>query len=239
MANRDPEHYVDLLGGIKIHVRDVYCKALKPANQELTQFYWEIGRMIAIHQRLDGWGISVVERLAKDLRKEFPDIKGLSSSNLSKMKHMFEKYSSNKRLMQLVLEVGWSHNIIILKRCMDDLEREFYIRSVRKHAWPIKLLAQNIKNQIYQKTLAVQTNFERTLPPKRKTQVGLAFRDEYIFDFVELDDSHSERELERALVAEPASLLATIGGGGIGLPRSAVSRPSCREKIFHRYPSVS
>lgn len=214
MANRDPERFADLLDGIKIHVRDAHCKALKSGNQGLTPFYWEIGRMIAIRQRLDGWGISVIDRLAKDLQKEFPDVKGLSSSNLSGMKHMFEKYSSNEKLMQLVLEVGWSHNIIILKRCKDDLEREFYIRNVRKHAWPIKLLAQNIKNQFYQKTLVVQTNFERTLPPKQKTQASLAFRDEYRFDFVNLDDSHSERELELALVAKPDFLLAAIGGGG-------------------------
>ena len=228
MANRDPEHYADLLGGIKIHVRDVYCKALKPANQELTQFYWEIGRMIAIHQRLDGWGISVVDRLARDLQKEFPDIKGLSSSSLSRMKNMFEEYSSNEKLMQLVLEVGWSHNLIILKRCKNDLEREFYIRNVRKYAWSIKLLTQKIKNRIHQKTLFRPNNFEGTLPPELKTQASLAFRDEYKFDFVNLDDYHSERELELALVAKPDFLLAAMGGGGgrMLLLWSAVPCPS-------------
>jgi predicted nuclease of restriction endonuclease-like (RecB) superfamily len=82
----------------------------------------------------------VVERLAADLRAEFPGIGGFSSSNLWRMKAFFEAYRGLEKLVPLVREIGWSHNLVILQRCKDPLEREFYLRMTRKFGWSKNVL---------------------------------------------------------------------------------------------------
>ncbi len=82
-----------------------------------------------------GWGKAVVEQFAADLRTEFPGVGGFSASNLWRMKAFFEAYTGLEKLASLVREIGWSHNLAILERCKDPLEREFYLRITRKFGW--------------------------------------------------------------------------------------------------------
>ena len=100
--------------------------------KELVGLYWDIGRMIVDRQKGDTWGKAVVQQLASDLRGEFPGVGGFSASNLWRMKSFFESYVASKKLAPLVREIGWSHNLVIMERCHDELEREFYIRMTKK-----------------------------------------------------------------------------------------------------------
>jgi predicted nuclease of restriction endonuclease-like (RecB) superfamily len=154
----------------------------------------------------------VVERLAADLRAEFPGIGGFSSSNLWRMKAFFEAYRGLEKLVPLVREIGWSHNLVILERCKDPLEREFYLRMTRKFGWSKNVLIHQIDNQSYEKSLLGQTNFDQALTPALQAQAKLAVQDEYTFDFLELGEKHSERELERALTARIEDFLRAMGG---------------------------
>ncbi len=204
--------YVTLLSEIKERIRGAQYEALKAVNQELISLYWDIGRIIHERQKGKSWGKSVVENLASDLQQEFPGIKGFSSQNLWRMKQFYETYALKEKLSPLVREIGWTHNIIILMNCKDDLEREFYIRMTRKFGWTKNVLAVQIENQSYEKTLLGQTNFEKTMPPQLKDQAKLAVKDEYTFDFLELGEEHSERELERAILAKVEKFLREMGG---------------------------
>jgi predicted nuclease of restriction endonuclease-like (RecB) superfamily len=111
-----------------------------------------------------------------------------------------------------VAEIGWTQNLLILEKCKDDLQREFYIRMVRKYGWTKDVLIHHIEGKSYEKTLLNQTNFTETLPERLHGQAKLAIRDEYHFDFLELGEEHSERELERALLAKIDSFLRQMGG---------------------------
>ena len=168
--------------------------------------------MIVEKQKGKTWGKGIVENLAKDLQVEFPGIRGFSSQNLWRMKQFYETYASKEKLSPMVREIGWTHNIIILMNCKDDLEREFYIQMTRKFGWTKNVLAVQIENQAYEKTLLGQTNFEKTLSPQLKDQAKLAVKDEYTFDFLELGEEHSERELERAILSKVEAFLREMGG---------------------------
>ena len=159
-----------------------------------------------------GWGKAVVEQLAADLRTEFPGVGGFSASNLWRMKAFFEAYTGLEKLAPLVREIGWSHNLAILERCKDPLEREFYLRMTRKFGWSKNVLIHQIDNQSYEKSLLGQTNFDQALTPELRAQAKLAVKDEYTFDFLELGEEHSERELERALIARIEDFLRAMGG---------------------------
>jgi predicted nuclease of restriction endonuclease-like (RecB) superfamily len=168
--------------------------------------------MIVVRQEGETWGKSIVQQLASDLQREFSGVGGFSASNLWRMKAFFETYQGIEKLAPLVREIGWSHNIVIVERCSDAMEREFYIRMTRKFGWSKNVLIHQIDNQSYEKSLLGQTNFDQTLTPELRTQAKLAVKDEYIFDFLELGEAHSERELERALIAKVEHFLKAMGG---------------------------
>ena len=207
-----PQDYPRLLTEIKERIRSAQYEALKAVNKELVGLYWDIGRMIVERQDVEGWGKAVVEQLAADLRTEFPGVGGFSSSNLWRMKAFFEAYTGLEKLAPLVREIGWSHNLAILERCKDPLEREFYLRMTRKFGWSKNVLIHQIDNQSYEKSLLGQTNFDQALTPELRAQAKLAVKDEYTFDFLELGEEHSERELERALIARIEDFLRAMGG---------------------------
>ena len=207
-----PADYGSLLVAVKERVRTAQCQALKAVNKELVGLYWDIGRMIARRQTDQGWGQAVVERLAGDLQKEFPGVKGFSVQNLWYMRQLYLEYHGSAKLQPLVGEIGWTHNIIVLQRCKDPLEREFYLRMTRKFGWSKNVLVHQIENQSYEKTLLGQTNFDQAMTPELRAQAKLAVKDEYTFDFLELGEEHSERELERALIARVEDFLRAMGG---------------------------
>ena len=207
-----PEDYVHLLADVKERVRNAQYAALKAVNKELVGLYWDIGRMIADRQKVEGWGKSVVEQLSKDLQAEFPGVRGYSAQNLWYMRQFFLEYHEDVKLQPLVGEISWAKNLVIMGRCKDPLEREFYIRMTRKFGWTKNVLIHQIENQNYEKSLLGQTNFDQALTPELRARAQLAVRDEYTFDFLALGDEYGERELENALIDRVEDFLRAMGG---------------------------
>jgi len=177
---------------IKHKILSSQYEALKAVNKELISLYWDIGQSIVEKQETFGWGKSVVKKLSEELQKEFVGIKGFSVQNLWNMRLFYLEYSQNEKLQTLSREIGWSHNVAIFQKCKDNLEREFYIKSVVKFGWSYRVLDNHIDNKSYEKYLLNQTNFDKTLPNEYKYQAKLAVKDEYNFDFLELSDEHNE-----------------------------------------------
>ena len=207
----DPD-YAHLLAEVKERVRSAQYAALKAVNTELVGLYWDIGKMIAERQRDAEQGSAIAEQLSNDLRAEFPGIGGFSRRNVFYMREFYLLYRDDERVQPLVAQIGWTHNLVIFQRCKDALEREFYIRMTRKFGWSKHVLIHQIDNQSYEKSLLGQTNFDQALTPKLRAQAKLAVKDEYTFDFLELSEEHSERELERALIARIEDFLRAMGG---------------------------
>lgn len=212
MSELKEGNYGELLVEIKQRIRSAQYEALKAVNKELIALYWDIGQMIVTRLQSETWGKSVVANLSKDLQAEFPGISGFSVANLWRMKLFYETYVSHQKLAPLVREIGWTHNLVIMEKCKDDLEREFYIRMTRKFGWTKNVLIHQIENQSYEKILLNQTNFEQTLPESIRKVAKLAVKDEYTFDFLELGDEHSERQLELAILAHVEPFLQEMGG---------------------------
>src|SRR6185437_7902285 len=158
------------------------------------------------------WGRGVVQNLAKDLQLEFPGVAGFSAPNLYKMRQFYEAYRDNEFLSPLVREISWTKNLVILERCNEDQEREFYLRRTKQFGWTKNVLIHQIENRTYEKTVANQTNFDVALPEHIRNQAKLAVKDEYTFDFLELADEHSERQLEQAILAKVEPFLMEMGG---------------------------
>lgn len=204
--------YKLFLREIKERIHQAQYEALKAVNKELISLYWDIGKKIVTQQKKYGWGKAIVENLAKDLQIEFPGIKGFSKDNLWRMRKFYLYYSNNPKLAPLVQEISWVKNIVIIEYCKNDLEREFYIKMTKKFGWTKNVLIHQIEGNAYEKFLTNQTSFDKTLPDKIKVQVKLAVKDEYTFDFLELGEEHSEKELELALINNVRQFLIEMGG---------------------------
>ncbi len=206
------DSYLSLLREIKERIRSAQYAALRAVNRELINLYWDIGRLIVDRQSGETWGRSVVQNLAKDLQLEFPGVAGFSAPNLYKMRHFYDTYRANENLSPLVREISWTKNLVILEQCSEDEEREFYLRRTQQFGWTKNVLIHQIENRTYEKTRLNQTSFDTTLPESIRQHVKLAVKDEYTFDFLELADEHSERQLEHAILAKVEPFLLEMGG---------------------------
>jgi predicted nuclease of restriction endonuclease-like (RecB) superfamily len=211
MSNISDINYKVFLEEIKAKVYQSQYEALKKVNKQLIELYLFIGQSIIEKQKKHNWGNSVVEELAKDLQKEFVGIKGFSSRNLWYMRNFYNHYYQNEKLQPLVAEISWSHNILILDKCKDDLEREFYIKMAIKYGWSKSILIYQIEGKSYERFLLNQTNFDQSLEEKYKYQAKLAVKDSYNFGFLEIEESYDEKELEQSIIKNIRSFLLEMG----------------------------
>jgi predicted nuclease of restriction endonuclease-like (RecB) superfamily len=198
------------IASIKEKIRLAQYEALKEVNTQLIKLYWEIGKDISERQG-ESWGKSIVSVLSKELQTEFPGISGFSERNLWLMTQFYNEYQNVEFLQPLVAEISWTKHIAIMSKCKDNQERRFYIMATKNFGWSKNVLIHQIENKTYEKYLLGQTNFETTLPDSIKNQAVLAIKDEYTFDFMDLADDHSERQLEVALVNNVRSFLLEMG----------------------------
>jgi predicted nuclease of restriction endonuclease-like (RecB) superfamily len=212
MSKLMTNEYALLLAEVKERIRAAQYAAFRAVNKELVALYWDIGRMISERQIAGVHGDAVVEQLASDLRMEFPAVSGFSRRNVFYIREFYLAYRDLPKVQPLVAQIGWTHNLIVLQRCHEPHEREFYIRMTKKFGWTKNVLIHQVENQSYEKTLLGQTNFDKALTPKLRAQAKLAVKDEYTFDFLELGEEHAERELERALVGRIEQFLRAMGG---------------------------
>jgi len=208
----DKEPYQAFLSEIKEKIHKAQYEAMKKVNRALVALYWEIGKSIVEKQKEHGWGKSVVETLANDLRHEFPGVQGYSAQNLWYMRQMYMEYKDKPKLQPLVGEISWSHNVVIMSKCKDDHEREFYIHMARQYGWTKNVLIHRIESNSYENFLLNQTNFDQSVPEQYKHQAKLAVKDEYNFEFLEIGEEHNERELELALLKNIRRFLTEMGG---------------------------
>ena len=191
-----PAEYIHFRDEITQCIRSAQYEALKAVNKKIIALYWEIGKRITEQQAILGWGKSVVETLSRDIQKEFPGVKGFGAREI---------------LQPLVAEIGWSKHVVILTKCKDTRQRQFYILATKKYGWTKDVLINKIETKAYENYLLGQSNFDKTLPDKIKNQAILALRDEYTLDLAGLSDEHSEYELEQAIVKNIRAFLMEFG----------------------------
>ena len=203
--------YLNFKNEITARIRSAQYEALKAVNKEMIALYWEVGKRITEQQTALGWGKSVVENLSRDIQKEFPGIKGFGVSNMWDMARFYAEYQSNEILQPLVGEISWSKHIVILTKCKETQQRQFYILATKKYGWTKDVLINKIEAKTYENYLLGQSNFDTTLPEKIKNQAVLALKDEYTFDLVGLSEEHSEYELEQAIIKNIRAFLMEFG----------------------------
>ena len=207
------QSYAALLTSIKERIQTAQVRAAVAVNQELVLLYWGIGKEILNRQVQQGWGAKVIDQLAADLGRSFPEMKGLSPRNLKYMRALAEAWPEDEFVQQPVAQLPWGHNVRLLDLVKTRDERLWYARAAIEHGWSRNVLEIQIEAGLYQRQGKAITNFTKTLPAPQSDLAQQLLKDPYNFDFLTLSKDASERELEAGLVAHLQKFLLELGTG--------------------------
>ena len=208
-----PEGYADWLTKLKGDIVQARQRAALAVNAELVQLYHRLGSEIQQRQEAHGWGAKVVERLARDLKDAFPDMKGWSASNLKYMRFFAQHCPDRQFGQQPADQLPWFHVVTLLTKLDSPVEREWYAQQTVLQGWSRSTLELNIKSRLQQRQGSAVTNFVSRLPAADSALAQETLKDPYLFDFLGLGHDAQEREIEEGLIRHITRFLLELGAG--------------------------
>lgn len=190
-----PAAYPQLLDVLKARIRQERLRVVMAANAAMVLLYWDIGRTILDRQEQEGWGAKVIDRLLADLRREFPDMQGLSPRNLKYMRAFAAAWPNRQIVQEVLARITWYHNIALLEKLSDPEARLWYARKTYEEGWSRNILLLHIERRLHERQGKAITNFPDTLPPADSDMAAQVFKDPYLFDFLGTADPPARARL--------------------------------------------
>ena len=222
---------------LKETIRKRQVKAAFTVNKELLELYWELGKSLDEKLTASGWGDKVVDQLARDLKTEFPNLKGFSRSNLFNIRKWYFFYANQTSLVQqgvgllgegtqaeivqqavglfpdLLAVIPWGHHVQIITHCKIIEEAAFYLKQTVTNKWSRNVLIHQIESRLFERTGKALTNFEMILPAPQSDLANELLKNPYVFDFLNLSPEADERDLENALIGNFKKFFLELGTG--------------------------
>ncbi|HRG48268.1 MAG TPA: PDDEXK nuclease domain-containing protein [Leptospiraceae bacterium] len=191
-------------------IKEARYETFKTVNQHLINLYWNIGEYISLRTEMEGWGKSTVEQLAEYIQKQEPELKGFSDKNLWRMKQFYESYKDYPKLSALLRVLSWSHNLAIFSRCKTPEEREFYLLLSKKENYSFRELDRQISASLYERTALSNPKLSAVLR-ELQPAVEKIFKENYVFEFLNLPEPHTETDLQKGLVKQLKNFILELG----------------------------
>lgn len=208
----DLEGYSQVLELLKLDIRQAQLKAALSVTKELTLLYWRTGKMIKEKVDKEGWGAKTIEKLAKDLKKEFPELSGFSLRNLKYMRQFAECFQ-DEIWAAAAAQIPWGHNMVILDKLEKHEQRLWYIQQTIENGWSRSMLEMWIKSDLYKRQGKAITNFKIALPSPQSDLAEQTLKDPYNLSFLTVDRKYREKELEQGLINHLQKFLLELGQG--------------------------
>lgn len=208
----DINKYKSLLENIKQEVVNARYKAIYAVNKELMFMYWHIGKIILENSQ---WGNKFIDNLSIDLKIEFPEIKGFSVRNLKYMRKFAEEYPDFEFVQEVLAQITWYHNIILMDKIVNIEERKWYIKETVQNGWSSNMLKMQINGKVYERQALAEkiTNFDLTLPSVQSDLAIQTMKDPYLFDFISIKGKVKELQIEKAMINKIKDVLIELGKG--------------------------
>ena len=231
---------------IKTAILKAQSEVLRNANTSLLSLYYGIGRYVSQNSREGTWGTGAIDAISRQLQSEMPGLHGFGSRNLKNMRSFYEFWSpllnrqptaadlnSNEIVpletirqppsadfdIDTFLSVGFSGHVEIMAKVKDVEEYVYYLKAARNGHWTKVELREHLKADDYHHVGAFPNNFVATIDtPRRALAAVKMFKDEYLLDFVNVEDIEAtsgedvdERVIETAIVANIKNFIMTFG----------------------------
>jgi predicted nuclease of restriction endonuclease-like (RecB) superfamily len=214
VSNLLPEEgYRALLEDLKHQIRSSQIQAASSVNRAMLMLYWYIGKEILARQQQQSWGSKVLTRLSQDLKREFPEMKGFSLSNLKYMRAFAEAWTEQQISQRALANLPWRQNVALLEKLKKPDERLWYAEKAVEQGWSRTVLVTQIETDLYQQEGGAITNFERTLPPSQSEMAQEVIKNPYSFDFLTIAQDAKTKDLKNALTAHMRDFLLELGIG--------------------------
>lgn len=209
----DSNNYAALIQTLKTEISQARIRAHLSVNKEMISLYWRIGSQILERQDKEGWGTKVIENISNDLRKEFPEMKGLSARNLKYMRAFAEEYKEQTIVQETLAQITWYHNITLMEKVKDYEERIWYVNKIVENGWSRNVMVAQIQTGLYNRQGKGANNFQSTLPASQSDLAQSIIKDPYNLEFLDIRGKIHERELEGKLIDHIRNFLLELGQG--------------------------
>ncbi len=202
--------FKEIINNIKREIQNTQYKVAIESNINLISMYFRLGKILNDNYE---YGNKFIDEVSKDLKMEFPNSTGFSVRNLKYMKKFYLEYKDDEEVQQLVAQVPWGHNIVLMEKIKDKEIRKIYVEGILKNGWGRNMLSIQIDSEYHLRIGASNNNFENTLPALDSDLVNYTIKDPYIFDFLSLKNEYKEKELEKEMINKIRDVLIELGKG--------------------------
>ncbi len=206
-------------------IEESRAKAFYKVNEELVILYFKVGEIVSDKVNAGKWGEQTVNELAAYIENKYPELKGFNRRGLYRMKQFYETYSNpefestaltylqnteknaQNNLLKLLTQIQWSSHLHIMSKAKTKEEKLFYIVKASSEKWSVRETERQLNSACYERTILADKNVATAL-----TQIHPnLFKDPYIFEFLNLPDIYSEKDLEKALILNLQKFILEIG----------------------------
>lgn len=207
------DDYLKFIEDIKKEIKKQRISIVLNANSGMVCLYWSIGKAILKKQKEEGWGAKVIDRMAKDLKEEFPDMSGFSPRNIKYMRKFAECWPEFEIVQRIVAQIPWRTNRLLLDKLDNQESRIWYACKTLENGWSSTILELQIQSGLMERCGKSINNFPAVLPSNESDLVNQIFKDPYLFDFLGTDMPRREVEIERQLTEHIQNFLLELGQG--------------------------
>ena len=204
------DEFKNIVNSIKCEIKSTQINTIQQVNKHLIMMYFRIGKILDENSK---YGNSFLNNIAKAVKVEYPNIKGFSNRNLKYMKKFYIEYKDDKKVQQLVAQLPWGHNILLIEKIKDINIRSIYIKAAIDNGWSRNILDCQISSNYYKRIGNSVNNFKKSISNENSDLINNILKDPYIFDFISLNNNYKEQELEKEMIEKIKNVLLEFGTG--------------------------
>ena len=191
-------------------IKQARNKALQSTNTEQIVLYWEIGRFVSAKLDEAEWGDKTIQNLSIYLQKKDPSLTNFTKRGIYRMRQFYQAYLDFEFVSALPTQLSWTHNLEILSQTKTLEERKFYLELCFKEKLNYRELRRQLKSSYFERSLIAN----QLLPPSLENyprDVSNVFKDSYVFEFINLPQTHLEKDLKKALLEQLKNFILELG----------------------------
>ena len=220
--------YRNWISQVSLQFKVSQIKAASKVNEEMLRFYWMLGKDISGLKKKSGAGNEFYTTASADLKKELPEVKSFSATNLKYMQYFYDLYSSPQAVdlnedecspqlvdsINEIYKIPWGHHRYIIDKCRNDRDKAlFFVRESLRNNWSRAVLLNFLDTNLYERQGKAITNFDKVLPEIQTDLAKEMTKDPYNFDFLTLRKDFDEKELKDALMDNFQAFMLEMGKG--------------------------
>ena len=204
------DEFKNIINNIKKEINTTQVKMAIEANKNLISLYYKLGKIFDDNSK---YGNKFIEETSIELKLAFPDIKGFSVRNLKYMKKFYLEYKNNKLVQQIVAQIPWGHNIVLMTKIKDIRIRKIYAEAIIQNSWGRNMLLMQIENNYHLRIGNSSNNFKLSLPEYNSDLANSIIKDPYVFELGGIKEKYKEKDLEEYMIKRIREVLLELGKG--------------------------